>query len=426
MMCSQSHLSPHSLDLLPFAESHPVLECLTALNYRSGNLETYLTEIVLGVSRLIRSDWSIVTVCEGDTGQVVASSIDLGQTDAGFSVHGTLAEEVVQSGRSLIIEDSRKEQRQIKPSEEYLCYLGIPLKTSTGEVIGTICSFLREPRSFTESEVKLVELFSERAATAIENYRLYQQQLQFNAQLTQEVAACSIGLKQSQDQLIERERLAAIGEFTAMIVHEIRNPLTTVVMGLRHAQKVLHSDADQERLDLSLSEFHRLNHLLYDILCYAKPQVLQCSKLNINEFLNDLLSQIRDLPEAADRQFIYDRGLPEYEVIADSDKLKQVFINLFKNACEAIAPHETVSCRITDYIDTNQICISIHNGGTPIPPDILPQLATPFCSTKSSGTGLGLAISKRIITSHDGELAITSSSAGTTVSVYLPIVSRVA
>jgi signal transduction histidine kinase len=424
MMCSQS--DPFSPDLPPFIDIHPVLECLTALSYRSGNLSNYLTEIVQGVSRLIQSDWSIVTVCEGDTGQVVASSIDLEQNDAGFSVHGSLAGEVVQSGRSLIIEDSRREQRQIKPSQEYLCYLGIPLRTSTGEVIGTICSFLREPRSFTESKVKLVELFAERAATAIENYRLYQQQLQFNARLTQEVAACSIGLKQSQEKLIERERLAAIGEFTAMIVHEIRNPLTTISMGLRHAQKVLHSDADQQHLALSLSESLRLNHLLHDILTYAKPQVLQLSKLNINELLIDLLTQIQDLPEAADRRINYESELPEYEVIADSDKLKQVFINLFKNACEAIAPHETVSCRITDDIDGGRICISIHNGGTPIPPDILPQLATPFCSTKSSGTGLGLAISKRIITSHDGELAIASSSTGTTVSVYLPIVSSIA
>jgi signal transduction histidine kinase len=425
-MCSQSHPSLYSSDLLAFTESHPVLDCLTALNYRSGNLETYLTEIVLGVSRLIRSDWSIVTVCEGDTGQVIASSIDLEQNDAGFLVHGSLAGEVVESGQSLIIEDSRKEQKQIKASQEYLCYLGVPLRTSTAEVIGTICSFLREPRSFTESEVKLIELFSERAATAIENYRLYQQQLAFNARLAQEVAACSISLKQSQEKLIERECLAAIGEFTATIVHEIRNPLTTVAMGLRHAQKVLHSDADQQRLALSLSEFDRLNHLLHDILCYAKPQVLQLSKLNINEFLIDLLTQIQDLPEATDRRIDYERATPKYEVMADMDKLKQVFINLFKNACEAIAPHENVSCRITDDIDTNRICISIHNGGTPIPTDILPQLFTPFCSTKSSGTGLGLAISKRIITSHDGELAIASSGSGTTVSVYLPIISSIA
>jgi signal transduction histidine kinase len=425
-MCSQSCPSLHSLDLPSFAESHPVLDCLTTLNYRSGNLEAYLTEIVLGVSRLIQSDWSIVTICEGNTGQVIASSIDLEQNDAEFLVHGSLAGEVVQSGRSLIIEDSRKEQKQIKPSQKYLCYLGVPLRTSTAEIIGTICSFLQEPRSFTEPEIRLIELFSERAATAIENYHLYQQQLKFNARLTQEVATCSIGLKQSQEKLVEQERLAAIGEFTAMIVHEIRNPLTTVAMGLRHAQKVLHSDADQQRLALSLSEFDRLNHLLHDILCYAKPQMLQLSKLNINEFLIDLLMQIRDLPEAIDRRINYERVMPEYEVMADIDKLKQVFINLFKNACEAIAPHQNVGCRIAGDIDTNRICISIHNGGTPIPLDILPQLFTPFCSTKSSGTGLGLAISKRIVTSHNGELAIASSSSGTTVSVYLPTVSSIA
>jgi hypothetical protein len=251
MMCSQSSPSQHSLNL-PFVNHHQVLECLTALSYRSGDLGAYLTEIVLGVSRLIQSDWSIVTVCEGDSGEVVASSMDLEQADAGFSVHGTLAEEVVQSGRSLVIEDSRQALRQNKLSKEYRCYLGVPLRTTSGEVIGTICSFLREPRPFTESEVKIVELFAERAATAIENYRLYQQQKYFNEILAQEVAVCSINLKQSQEKLIDRERLAAIGEFTAMIVHEVRNPLTTIQMGLTHAQKVLHSDADQQRLALAL------------------------------------------------------------------------------------------------------------------------------------------------------------------------------
>ncbi|WP_245940122.1 GAF domain-containing protein [Stenomitos frigidus] len=203
--------------------------------------------------------------------------------------------------------------------------LGVPLRTTSGAVIGTICSFLREPRPFTESEVKIVELFAERAATAIENFWLYQQQLQFNERLSQEVAACSIDLKLSEEKLIERERLAAIGEFTAMIVHEVRNPLTTIQMGLRYAQKVLHSDADQQRLDLALSESYRLNHLLSEILCYAKPQVLKLIRLDISGFINDLIMQIQDLPEAAERRINYVKGSPDIEVMADSDKLRQVF-----------------------------------------------------------------------------------------------------
>lgn len=150
---------------------------------------------------------------------------------------------------------------------------------------------------------------------------------------------------------------------------------------------------------------------------------MQLTRINIGQFLNDLLSQIQDLPEAAERQINYAQALLDIEVMADIDKLRQVFLNLFRNALEAIAPHETVSCLINSSASLDQICISVHNGGKPIPPELLPQLATPFCSTKPSGTGLGLAISKQIIIAHGGELSITSSHLGTTVSVYWPIAS---
>lgn len=413
-----------SLDPRSSALSHHVLECLTELSYHAGDLDGYLTELVLGVSRLLRSDWSIVTIFEGDTGRVIASSLDMGQEDSGFSAHGTLANEVVMSGRSLIIEDSRKQLRRKNIPKDYPCYMGVPLRTASKEVIGTICSFLREPRPFTDSEVKIVELFAERAGTAIENYRLYQQQIQFNQRLAEEVAARTHDLQLVHAQLIERERLAAIGEFTATIVHEVRNPLMTIEMGLKYAHKVLTSTADRERLDLSLSESDRLKHLLQEILSYAKPQPLHLSRLNISEFLKLLLVQIHDLPEAVDRQIDFESHLPEGEVMADINKLKQVFINLFKNACEAIVPYERIRCSICAEIDSNYVWIQIHNGGEPIPPELLPQITKPFCSSKSTGTGLGLAISKRIITDHGGKLTIVSSSTGTTVNVYLPICSH--
>jgi signal transduction histidine kinase len=394
------------------------LDCFTTLNYQSGDLGAYLSEIVQSVSRLIQSDWTIVTLCQGDVGQIIASNIDLVQSS--FSVHRTLAETVIESGRSLVIENNRKSLHYANLASEYIAYLGVPLRTRNQQVIGTICSFLQESRSFTGSEVKIVESFAERAATAIENFWLYQQQLRFNEQLSQEVTACSVDLRLSQDKLVERERLAAIGEFTTMIVHEIRNPLTTIEMGLRHAQKVLRSDSDQQRLMLALGESYRLQNLLTEILHYAKPQVLQLSKFNVSQFLDDLLMQIQDLPEASERCVTCINDFPEAEVTADVDKLKQVFLNLFRNAFEAIAPQETVHCTIVQDMNPNRICIQIHNGGTPIPPELLPQITTPFCSTKPSGTGLGLAISKRIITAHEGELTIASSNSGTTVSIYLP------
>jgi signal transduction histidine kinase len=194
------------------------------------------------------------------------------------------------------------------------------------------------------------------------------------------------------------------------------------MMGLQYAKKQLPDASANDRLALSLSEVDRLQQLLNEILLYAKPQLLQLSTINISEFLTEILEQIRDLPEASDRSIELKIVSLEIEVLGDLNKLKQVFINLFRNACEAISSGNTVTCELIQSTNPTQICVRIHNGGDPIPPEILPRLTEPFCSTKPSGTGLGLAIVKRIVMAHGGELSIQSDAlTGTTVRVQLPI-----
>jgi signal transduction histidine kinase len=141
-------------------------------------------------------------------------------------------------------------------------------------------------------------VFAERAATAIDNYQLYLQQQQFNATLEAEVAKRTEELRVAQKQLVERERLAAIGEFAAIIVHEIRNPLTTVMMGLNYFKRVDLFEPAYSRLSLALDEANRLERLLRQILLYAQPQQLQLTELNINEFIREILNTIRSMPEA--------------------------------------------------------------------------------------------------------------------------------
>lgn len=419
-MCNQAYSSPDFSSFLSFSHPFTELDYLTALSYRSKDLETYLSEIVRGVSRFIQSDWTIVTISSEDKGEIIASTIEMEKENSGFLLHGTLIEDVIQSGKPVIIPDSRQLLSSNKVPSNYLAYLGVPLKIGDGEVIGTICSFLEKPRLFLDSEVNIIELFAERTSIAIENHRLYQQQLRLNKCLSQEIIAYSSELKKSQENFLERERLAAIGEFTAMIVHEVRNPLTTIEMGLEYAERRLKSDADQERLTLAVEEAQRLNRLLQEILSYAKPQVLNLGSLDVSELLDDSISQVRELPEAKGRFVSYCRERQAIFVLADKDKLRQVFINLLRNALEAIPIQETVNCSIISDVKPGCINIRFHNKGKPIPIDILPKLTTPFCSTKPSGTGLGLAICKRIITAHKGELLIESSVAGTTVTVKLP------
>ncbi|KAM3094801.1 sensor histidine kinase [Phormidesmis sp. 146-12] len=106
-------------------------------------------------------------------------------------------------------------------------------------------------------------------------------------------------------------------------------------------------------------------------------------------------------------------------ILGDSNRLKQVIINLISNASEAIEPGDQITCCVI--ASPSHVCIQVHNRGQPIPPDELSKLTQPFYTTKPCGTGLGLAIVKRIIETHNGELKIQSDAiSGTTVTIQLP------
>lgn len=395
---------------------------LSSLNYRTGKLSSYLHDIACGVSELLDVDWSVVTLCQQGFERVLASSIDMGEGEHVYSLHGSLTGTVIETGHSLAVEDANQHPEYGEAPEGYCAYLGIPLRIATGEVIGTICSFHQQPREFSQEEIQLGELFAERAATAIDNYHLYQQQCQFNHVLEAEVEKRTAELRVAQARLVEQERLAAIGEFAAMIVHEIRNPLTTMIMGLKYFQKTTLIEPAQERLSLALSEANRLENLLSEILLYAKPQVLQLCELDVNELIRELLTSISEMQEAVSRQIEFIPASLPVKILVDKDKLKQVFINIVRNACEAVSPGSIITWEV-EISSQKQVGINVSNGGEPIPPEILLKLTQPFFSTKPSGTGLGLAITKRIVNAHGGELSIHSDSlTGTTVSVQLPVV----
>ncbi|HEY9644571.1 MAG TPA: HAMP domain-containing sensor histidine kinase, partial [Coleofasciculaceae cyanobacterium] len=179
---------------------------------------------------------------------------------------------------------------------------------------------------------------------------------------------------------------------------------------------------DQERAHLSLAEADRLERLLEEILLYAKPQILQLLELEVNQLIQGMVGFLGQMPEALERKIQLIPMASAVKILGDEDKLKQIFINLIRNACEAIAPGETVTCRVAIGQDPAYVCIQVQNGGDPIPADLLPHLGEPFYSTKLDGTGLGLAIVKRIVEAHGGLFSIQSDAAsGTTMSVLLPI-----
>jgi signal transduction histidine kinase len=314
-----------------------------------------------------------------------------------YNLPGTPCELIISSNKYQCfpnqIQTLFPEEKEEFEAMEAQSYAGIPLLTSTGELLGHLAVLDDKSMESTERNQAILEIFAARAAAEMER-------LQMEKALA---------------------RLAEIGELAATIVHEVRNPLTTIMMGLNAFKKLQLADRFQEYLNLSLDEADRLERLLSQILLYSRPQTLDRSEIELNSFITETLNILQTIPVAAGKNLNFVANIAPVNISVDRDKLKQVFINLVTNACEAVSTGEAISISIKKSED-RRICIQIHNGGKPIPADILPQLTQPFFTTKASGTGLGLAIVKRIVEAHDGELGIESGEGvGSIVTVQLPL-----
>ena len=216
-------------------------------------------------------------------------------------------------------------------------------------------------------------------------------------------------------------RLAKIGEFSASIIHEARNPLTTVLLGLRSLHNSDIGDLNQQRLELALGEAERLQRLLDQVLQYSKSQPLNLALIELNDFFTQLFHSQLFIHQTLNRNIQFVPTSSPVYVNGDIDKLKQVFINLIINAGQASPPDEPVTCRMTIRHEQHQVCLDVHNWGDPIPAKILPKLTQPFFTTKADGTGLGLSITQKIIDDHKGQLQISSTeTSGTVIKVILP------
>lgn len=392
-----------------------LLEILHTLSYRTTDLSNYLQMIADGVSELLGIDWSVVTLCDTNTEKIIASSITLGGRLEG-SIHGRVTSQVVSSGQILAIEDIEKQPEFGIMSAGYRAYLGVPLRTSQGAIIGTICSLHRQPRRFQAYELKIVEMFAERAAITLDNYSLYERERHFHQKLEAEIEVRTQQLRDAQLQLIKKERLAAIGQFSASIVHEIRSPLTTIGGVLRHLQKIELPELSKERLGLAIEETDRLERLMSEILLFARPDQLQRFSIDLENLVGQTVEEFQALGQHMSCTTI--GSARSFQ--ADLDKLKQVFINIGRNACEAVNRGDLIAWRI-NWSSPVSVEISVNNGGELIEPETLMRLTEPFFSTKQTGTGLGLAIVKNIVEAHQGKITISSSpETGTTVSIHLP------
>ncbi|MFD1179339.1 ATP-binding protein [Paenibacillus puldeungensis] len=223
------------------------------------------------------------------------------------------------------------------------------------------------------------------------------------------------------EELLRRsEKLTTVGQLAAGVAHEIRNPLTTLRGFLQMQQRS--QKVNTMHTDVMLAELDRINLIVSEFLILAKPQAVQYQTKDIRFTLGDVISFLDS--EAHLRSVEFALFFPEAPVLVhcEENQLKQVFINILKNAMEAMPKGGIVTLRLeTDQVG-KQAILRIVDEGEGIAKERLHKLGEPFYTNKEKGTGLGLMVSQRIIEGHRGTLAIESElGLGTTVTIRLPI-----
>jgi len=232
----------------------------------------------------------------------------------------------------------------------------------------------------------------------------------------------------------QREQLQRFGHIAAGIAHEVKNPLG----GIRGAAELLRSWTEDERpqraAELIIHEVDRLSGLIDQLMVFARGDQLKLAPVNVHRVLDDVLALLAmdPLAEGIRVERHYDPSIPE--LCADGDRLTQVFLNLARNAFQAMEETDEPALRVrtrmaledrltgADGRPIPTVVIEVCDSGPGIPPELLGRLATPFVTTRDGGSGLGLAVARQWVTRHDGSLRLASQvSEGTTAQVILPL-----
>jgi two-component system nitrogen regulation sensor histidine kinase GlnL len=227
------------------------------------------------------------------------------------------------------------------------------------------------------------------------------------------------------------DELSHLGVLSLGMAHEIKNPLVAISGSAQLLRKRL-PDQHHKFLDVVIKESERINRMMDRMLDFARPTQLELKLLNIHQILGEILL-LEKKNRRADIRFVqnYDPSLPQVE--GDEDQLKQVFLNLVRNALEAMPEggtlelmtriHSNYTVKRETHPNSRQaILVEIRDSGIGIGAEELNNIFTPFHTTKSKGSGLGLPLSLKIVENHKGKMIVQSETGkGTRVQVFLPV-----
>jgi two-component system sensor histidine kinase HydH len=384
-------------------------------------IDQVLDSATRNLARTVDAPLAYLLLAEAATGELVVRAVygsgaqALGErfpSDRDSSIAGW----AFSSQEPVIVEDAESDTRLnpvILARTQGRAFLALPLFVH-GRAIGVALAIeTAKPRRFEQAEIERATAIANQIAVAVENARLYD-----------DLRRSYSALARAQAQLVERERLAAIGELAAVVAHEVRNPLSVIFNSLVSLRRLIKLEGNAKMLlDIVNEESDRLNRIVSDLLDYARPVVLNLRKEPLARLIDDVVATALSANDGGIRlERDISADLPD--VPMDARLLRQAMLNIAINAVQAMSHGGTLVVRARQQLskDGALLLIEVGDTGPGIPRELRQRIFEPFFTTKSTGTGLGLAVVKRIIESHRGAISVRSEAGlGTTFTIRLPL-----
>lgn len=230
--------------------------------------------------------------------------------------------------------------------------------------------------------------------------------------------AKDITLQKVAEQNIENsEKLALVGQLSASVAHEIRNPLTTLKGFLQLVDE--QNEISPNFIKIMLSEMDRIEMITSELLLLAKPQAVKFEEIEVKDIVNDVVTLLQSQALIQNVELIINYS-EVGSINCVINQIKQVFINIIKNGIEAMPKGGVININLLN-LDLDHVLIEVIDQGCGIPDDLAPNIGLPFYSTKEKGTGLGMLTTYKLVNDHGGKISFESNEGvGTTFRIQLP------
>ncbi|MBN1849754.1 MAG: GHKL domain-containing protein [Deltaproteobacteria bacterium] len=248
--------------------------------------------------------------------------------------------------------------------------------------------------------------------------------------LIEDIDQTHLELEKSRESLLQSEKMAVVGKLAAGVAHSIRNPLTSVKMRLFSLGRTLNLPVDQkEDFDVISEEINHIETIVQNFLEFSRPPKLKLQQVSPSDVMDLVLQLLRHRLESSNVEVKLLRRARLPEIQLDPEQIKEVFVNLIVNACEAMDTDGVIEIQEEEAFSQamgSMVIIRIKDNGSGVPESIKEKMFQPFYTSKEEGTGLGLSIVQRIIENHHGRVEISSNEeTGTTFIISLPLSSKI-